>query len=104
MVQVGLETNLTDKILKHLKNHGHKAIKLHVDQYQEAGTPDIFACVNGFLLVIEVKRPGEEPTRIQRIRLMQWRKAGAFILVADNMDTLQLKLDEIYRISEGIRR
>lgn len=94
-MEVGLETNLTEKILDHFRKLRHKAIKIHVDQYQEAGTPDIFACVNGRLFVIEVKKIGEEPTNIQKYRLFEWRESGALTLVADNMDTVLMGLEII---------
>lgn len=96
MVQAGLESNLTARILAYLKKYRHKAIKIHVDQYQEAGTPDIIACVRGFCLMVEVKKPGELPTKIQLLRLDEWRRSGAFTLVADNLDAVKIKLDEIY--------
>jgi hypothetical protein len=101
MVQAGLESNLTARLLAYLKKYRHKAIKIHVDQYQEAGTPDIIACVRGYCLLVEVKKPGALPTKIQRLRLLEWQHAGAFTLVADNLDALKIKLDEIYKASRG---
>ena len=33
--------------------------------FATAGDPDLFACVNGRLVCIELKRPGEHPTPVQ---------------------------------------
>jgi hypothetical protein len=58
-----------------------------------AGEPDIDACIGGRSLQLEVKRPGEKPTQLQRKRLEEWRKAGAITgvvtSVADVRDLLE---------------
>lgn len=95
------ESNITKGILQ-LFAPPLKAVKIHVDQYQEAGTPDVFACVDGRLWVIEVKRPGEEPEPIQNLRLHQWHRAGAYTLVAYDKETVAEVLKKRGDMSERL--
>ena len=54
-----------------------------------AGDPDIDACLRGRSLQLEVKRPGEKPTRLQVKRLGEWRTAGAIAGVAVSVDEVK---------------
>ena len=58
-----------------------KAIKIHGSRYVEAGTPDIFAVVSTVPFVLEVKRPQQRATKIQKFRLYTWATAGAVAAV-----------------------
>ncbi len=42
-----------------------------------AGDPDLTGCYRGHHFELEVKAPGGRTTRIQEIRLEEWRAAGA---------------------------
>lgn len=42
-----------------------------------AGDPDIYGSYFGHHVEIELKRPGEQPTPLQRQRLRDWAKTGA---------------------------
>lgn len=46
------------------------------------GTPDILACFEGHFVAIEVKRPGNGPTKLQEYQLDQIRAAGGLSTVA----------------------
>ena len=74
------EAAIVRDILAVLVAAGAKAIKT-TPPGVEAGTPDILACYRGRFIAIEVKRPGEEPTRLQLHRMAQWRAAGAVAVV-----------------------
>lgn len=56
------------------------------------GHPDVMGCVHGQMVVLELKRRrvGKSPgTRLQRIQIEEWRKAGAiatFIVGPENYD------------------
>ena len=63
---------------------GCKATKNHGNQYTEIGNPDIFGCVRGRAFVIELKKPGEEPTIMQRDRIREWASAEAIAIVTDD--------------------
>ena len=41
-----------------------------------AGDPDIYGSIGGIHVEIEIKRPGEVPTKIQYHRLDQWARIG----------------------------
>lgn len=64
------ESNLKDRIKKKLRCEiGGKWTKIHGGPYQESGLPDLIGCVNGFYFGLEVKIPGETPTKIQEAQL-----------------------------------
>lgn len=76
------ESTLTARILKALNRLPRtKAIKLHGSRYQEAGTPDLVCISNGIPFLLEVKTDDEQPTKIQRHRMDQWRRVGAIVAV-----------------------
>lgn len=50
------------------------------------GFPDHFFARNGLIILIEFKRPGEEPTAQQQKRHRELRKQGVPVFVVDNLD------------------
>ena len=60
--------------------------KRHGTAWGVAGDPDLYGSVNGQHFEIEVKRPGENPTRLQEQRLAEWWDAGALAGVAHSVD------------------
>lgn len=53
----GPEKKVENQIKKYLDSLGAYYLKVHGSMYQPAGTPDVLACVNGYFVAIEVKRP-----------------------------------------------
>jgi hypothetical protein len=49
-----------------------------------AGDPDLTGCYRGRHFEFEVKAPGGRLSRIQEIRLEEWRNAGAIAAVVHN--------------------
>lgn len=82
------ETERTEDVLKWLKAQpGVHAFKKHTGAHGEAGHPDVFACRHGLMVLVEMKRPGEEPTKLQYQRLRTWRdKAGAAVCWATDIE------------------
>ena len=81
------ESQLTTRILRALNAMPRtKAIKLHGSPYLERGTPDIVAVQDGRVYWLEVKLPGKEPTRLQRLRLSEWSRAGATCAVVRSVE------------------
>lgn len=83
--------------------------KIHGGQYQEAGIPDLVACVNGRFVAIEAKfkRPGESPERArqkvtarQQYQLDRLQQAGAVVGVAISAEDAHRILDQIYKSKE----
>ena len=58
-----------------------KAIKLHGSIYSESGTPDILCVSFGLPFLIEMKKKGGALSKMQELRLMEWKEAGAEIRV-----------------------
>jgi Holliday junction resolvase len=83
----GPEKNLTDRVLDELNSWPQtEAIKKHGSMYGKVGDPDIFGCTQGRTFLIEMKRPGETPSKIQRYRLRKWKQAGAIVGWADTFE------------------
>lgn len=68
---------------------GVLARKVHQTAVTGAGEPDLDICWRGRSVKIEVKRPGQQPERIQLRRLMMWQDAGALVGWATSMDDLR---------------
>ena len=54
-----------------------------------AGMPDVFALKDGFLIGVEVKRPGRKPTDIQERMLNELREHGAGTVVATSVEDME---------------
>lgn len=50
-----------------------------------AGDPDVYGVYQGRHFEIELKSPGEKPTKLQDIRREEWAKAGAITGVAQSL-------------------
>lgn len=81
------EASIVNKCKALIKKCGGYCVKV-TPPAVEAGTPDILACLAGRFYAIEVKRPGERPTRLQEKRLAQWRAAGAVAVWVDSVEAL----------------
>ncbi len=85
-----LETRRTACILRYINGlPGFMAVKRHQGGACRNGDPDVTGCVpGGRRLELEVKQPGEDPSKLQRIRLAEWAEAGALTgVVTDVNDT-----------------
>ena len=58
-----------------------------------AGDPDLTGCFRGRHFELEVKAPGGRLTRIQAIRLEEWRAAGAITGVVHGVEEALTLLD-----------
>ena len=54
-------------------------IKVHGDQFT-VNQPDIVGVYKGIMIVMECKRPGEEPRVGQAAILYKWQTAGAIVI------------------------
>ena len=66
-----------------------RAIKMHSGGSQGAGEPDVFSCIRGRLLLMEVKRPGQKARPLQVRMLESWSKAGAATTVVTSLAEAQ---------------
>ncbi len=60
--------------------------KRHSTAWGVIGDPDLYGSIRGRHFEIEVKRPGEHPTPLQKARLAQWRASGAHTGVARSVE------------------
>lgn len=81
-------SQVTDKIIKWAeKTPGIYAVKVHCDQMQGAGIPDILACVNGKFVAVEAKRPsGGRLSKLQEHELKKIVKAGGVGAVCRSLE------------------
>ena len=85
-VQMTTEKTITNKILSALNNlPGCRAVKIHSGAMQGAGLADITGCYKGRAFWIEVKKPGELPTKLQAFDLYLWGRSGAIVGYATNV-------------------
>lgn len=81
------EAKLTDKMIEKLNNiEGCYVEKLHASVY---GKPklDVFGAIDGKMLYIEVKTPGNMPTKRQQSTIRLWnKKANVATTWVDNVD------------------
>ena len=54
-----------------------------------SGDPDVYVLWKGRHFEIELKRSGEDPTPLQRLRLEEWGKAGALVGVVRSLEDLR---------------
>ena len=96
--KIPMEKTIVTKILKWLNSlPGCYAIKTHGSQYG-SGEPDIVGVICRQAFVFEVKRPEiGKVTKLQEIKLLQWRKAGAIAEVVTSLEQVK----EIF-VKEGI--
>ena len=90
------EQYIQTKILNYLKSKGIVCVKTIT--LSENGYPDITGVIppTGRALWIEVKRPGNKPTKLQLYRLEQLKSAGALAFWADNLDEVKRQLEIIH--------
>jgi hypothetical protein len=98
---VSKEGVLCRKIMDHIRALGGFAIKLHIDEYGPAGLPDIYACLKGRHVWIEVKDNSPtskegRPSMIQYAMMRKLSRAGAESFVARCMEDAQAWIDEYY--------
>lgn len=70
------ESLIVDKIMRSLTSRGAWCFKVHGGPMQQAGVPDIIGVLNGRFIAIEVKVPGERPSKLQELTLSRIRAAG----------------------------
>lgn len=86
-------------IVKHVKDYlnslpGCRVCKNHGGMYTVAGRPDLEGVINGRHIVIEVKRPGEKPTKLQQKTLDEYRACGSIAGVATSVNDVVSILSE----------
>ena len=87
------ESRRVKKIKAYLKGRGDTHFyKIHGgDNYQVIGIPDLLCCVRGRFVALEVKEPGEQPSKKQVLELQRIRDAGGVSAVVETVsDVVEL--------------
>lgn len=71
-----LESAIVRSIQRTVTRHGWILRKTH-GSGKQSGMPDLIGCADGWIVCIEVKRPGGKPTAKQAAVLRRWARAGA---------------------------
>jgi hypothetical protein len=88
------ETRIVDAIMRSLRDLPRCwCFKAHGGPYQAAGIPDIVGCLDGRFFAIEVKVPGNRPTRLQELTLSRIAAAGGLAGVATSVEDALTVLD-----------
>lgn len=87
------ETEIQAEIVKALIAHGWEVLRLNAGRkggirLHPSGTPDLLAMRNGNSVFIEVKKPGEEPTDIQKARHKEINANGFPVYVFHSVEEL----------------
>jgi Holliday junction resolvase len=93
------EAKLSSKIIAFIREQGGWAFKTHAseDSFQDRGLPDIIGCYRGTLLGLEVKLPGNTPSKLQVAVLHEIRNAGGYTDVVRTVGQVALILGKIDR-------
>lgn len=89
-----LERTIVSAILIRLRKAGAFAEKNHGNEFTRQGTPDIYACLQGRFIAIEVKQPGKKPTPAQVQVLTEIEAAGGITRVMTSASEVDVMLRE----------
>lgn len=91
------EKQLENNIKRYLFEKNIYHFKVHGSSFMEPGIPDIIACVNGFFVGIEVKRPGAKNTQTeqQKIHERNINKSNGIYLLTDNLLEVEVLINEL---------
>ena len=91
-----LESNIKLKASEYAKSLGMMSLKLNVKG--QTGWPDRLYIWNGHVLFIEYKAAKQKPRPLQLYMHEQMRKAGAVVLVIDNLIDARSAIDELHQL------
>ncbi|ABW18841.1 VRR-NUC domain-containing protein [Alkaliphilus oremlandii] len=90
------EKAIQNKIVQYLKQQPNTwFFKTHGGMYQVAGIPDLILCYMGHFVALEIKRPGEKPTKLQEKVLKDIQEAGGISVVVHSLLDVKSVLDTL---------
>lgn len=100
------ETKIVNQIIQYIKDLGGDAWKVHGNNMQRSGEPDIDGWLPSSLhpdglpihLKVEVKTPIGKPSKLQLYRLKVYKEAGYYALVAVSVDDFRQQMEDDYAI------
>jgi Holliday junction resolvase len=82
------ESTIQSKIAKRLRENGWLVVKLI--QTTMNGIPDLMAIRKGNVIFLEVKKPGEDATELQKYVMDNINKAGCFSAVVRSVEDVDV--------------
>ena len=89
------ESDLQRRVLQWLNSVGAYAINIHGHEMQESGIPDILFCMKGLFGAIELKMPGNKPSKLQEYHMERIDKAGGVAFVAYSLEQVQAVMVQV---------
>lgn len=91
------ESKLAKKVKSYLVAQGAFVFNVHGGDspFQEIGIPDLLCCFRGLFIGLELKLPGEEPSRIQELKMQKIRDADGIAEVVYSVAQVRLILERI---------
>lgn len=88
------EATIENDILQYLQYRGIFCWRTHTGRYPPAtpGMPDIVGVWKGQMIAVEVKRPGQKPTKVQTAFIDKLKTSGALVIVASSVGDVQAGL------------
>lgn len=89
-----LEKEIQKRILAWLRKHGFSVDVITSGLYNRSGIADIVGCTNtGKFFAVEVKRGANKASKLQLEWLEEKRKKGAYVYVANSLESLKEQLE-----------
>ena len=101
MLKPRSESSITRTIQKYLQKTGAWEYKTMGSPYTRTGVPDLLVCYKGVFIGLEIKVPGEDPTKIQQFEIAMIKKAGGISLSVSCLRTVQDIIEKIDTMKEG---
>jgi len=102
---MGPESRIVKKIREKLleKYPGAYLRKIHGNQYQHAGIPDLVGCIEGYFVGLEVKTANGRLSEIQKIESLEITKSeGIYGCVIDAEEALEVVEIHLNRLRNRI--
>ena len=89
------------KLRKYLESRGHWVVKYFANGYTKSGIPDLFACVNGRFVAIEVKGDNGNVSPLQVYTIGKIKDSGgiAMVVYPHDFETFCKSIEEIEQLS-----
>jgi Holliday junction resolvase len=88
-----LEKHIVARVMAQGRALGYWVTKYHGNAFTMSGVPDVLAIKDGRACWLECKRPGEQPTKIQELRMQELRAAGCAVAVVTSADEARAFLE-----------
>jgi hypothetical protein len=59
--------------------------KIHGNEFQHSGIPDLICCIEGLFIAIEVKRPGVSVSKMQQNEAVEISHAGGLWILGESI-------------------